>query len=153
MSPNQVIVLRVIESAREPEAFPSDPLASALGARLVAADRARGTAHLEFTPGQTFLQGEGVVQGGAVTSMLDFAAACAAMAVLEPGARCATVSLTTSFLRPVLAGTCLVIGVVERRARTLVFARASLTEPGENGRTLASAVAVMAVQPPDGALS
>jgi acyl-coenzyme A thioesterase PaaI-like protein len=79
--------------------------------------------------------------------MLDFATACAAMSVLRPGQDCATVTLTTSFLRPVPAGRCRVHAQVDKHGRTTVFARASLCEPGDGGRTLATAVAVLAVAP------
>ncbi|MBN8490861.1 MAG: PaaI family thioesterase [Burkholderiales bacterium] len=145
MSPNQAIVLQMAESPGHALPFPADPLASALGARLMAVEPGRGEIRLDFEPGRTFLQGEGVVQGGAVSAMLDFATACAAMSVLRPGQDCATVTLTTSFLRPVPAGPCHVHAQVEKHGRTTVFARASLSEPGDGGRTLATAVAVLAV--------
>lgn len=148
MSPNQLIVHQVANGAPSPSTFPADSLATALGARLLAAIRGEGRVRLEFSPGPTFLQGEGVVQGGAVSAMLDFAAACAAMTVLEPGTDCTTVTLTTSFLRPVATGTCVAHGAVERRGRNLVFTRASLHESSGSGRALATAVAVLAVVPP-----
>jgi uncharacterized protein (TIGR00369 family) len=147
VSPNQAIVHQIAGGAPAPSPFPADPLASALGARLLQADRARSGVCLEFSPGQTFLQGEGVVQGGAVSAMLDFATACAAMLVLEPGVDCATVSLTTSFLRPVAAGACIARAEVERQGRSMVFTRASLHEAGHDERLLATAVAVLAVVP------
>lgn len=145
MSPNQAIVHRLAGAPATPSPFPADPLASALGARLLQADRVQGRVCLEFDPGPTFLQGEGVVQGGAVSAMLDFAAACAAMSMLDPGVDCATVTLTTSFLRPVPASACIVRGEVERRGRSMIFARASLHRKGEDERALATAVAVLAV--------
>lgn len=145
VSPNQAIVHQAAEGLGTPPQFPADPLASALGARLLRADRATGQVQLEFTPGAAFLQGEGVVQGGAVSAMLDFATACAAMLVLEAGVDCATVTLTTSFLRPVLAGPCIVRAEVERQGRSMVFTRARLQEAGGEARTLATAVAALAV--------
>lgn len=148
VSPNQLVVHQFAPGTVTPAPFPADALATALGAQLLEADRDLGRVRLSFVPGTTFLQGEGVVQGGAVTAMLDFAAACAAMAVLEPGTDCATVTLTTSFLRPVAVGACLAQAEIERRGRSVVFARASLLEAGGAGRTLATAVAVLAVIPP-----
>lgn len=147
MSPNQAVVQRLAANPGKPAPFPADPLASALGARLLEADAQRGAVSLDFEPGRTFLQGEGVVQGGAVSAMLDFATACAVMLVNEPGQDCATVSLTTSFLRPVSAGHCRALAQVDRRGRGTAFARASLIEPGDTGRTLATATAVLALSP------
>lgn len=148
MSPNQAIVHQMAGAPAAPLSFPADALASALGARLLQADGLQGRVCLEFSPGPTFLQGEGVVQGGAVSAMLDFAAACAAMSTLDAGVDCATITLTTSFLRPVPAGTFIARGEVERRGRSMIFARASLHQQDENERTLATAVTVLAVAPP-----
>ena len=68
-----------------PAAVTSNRLAAALGARLLAADAAARSVRLSFVPGEEFLQGAGVVQGGAVSAMLDFAMAWACFTVLPAG--------------------------------------------------------------------
>jgi len=100
---------------------------------------------LEFDPERMFLQGESVVQGGAVCAMLDFAAACAAMSVLPEGRTCATVTLTCSFLRPVPLGILRSWAEVEKHGRTTVFARASIALAEAPDRILGVANAVLAV--------
>ena len=117
----------------------------ALGARLMYVEAGQGTVQLQFEPGNIFLQGEGVIQGGAVTAMLDFATACATMAVLPAGHDCATITLTSSFFRPVCPGRLLVQAEIEKRGRTTVFARASIASAEEPWRVLAMANAVLAV--------
>lgn len=145
MSPNQAVVLHFANAPGEPAPFPSDPLASALGARLVSLDTESGSLILSFEPGPVFLQGEGVLQGGAVCAMLDFATACAAMAVLPLGQGCATMNLTTSFLRPVPPGRYHATAELEKRGRTAIFARAALTPIDQPSQLLATACAVLAV--------
>lgn len=100
---------------------------------------------LEFEPGRAFLQGEGVVQGGAVCAMLDFAAACATMSVLPAGQDCATVTLTSSFLRPVPLGVLQAWAEIEKRGRTIVFMRASIALASHPEHVLATANVVLAV--------
>jgi uncharacterized protein (TIGR00369 family) len=148
VSPNQAVLHRhSVEQAGQP-AFPSDPLAMALGARLMHVETQQGSVRLQFEPGKIFLQGEGVIQGGAVCAMLDFATACAAMAVLPAGRDCATITLTSSFFRPIRHGRFLVDAQIEKQGRTAVFARASIAAAEEPERVLATASAVLAVVAP-----
>ena len=64
-----------------PLAFNSSPLLVALGTTIVAAGEGRIVLH--FEPAPLFLQGASVVQGGAVSAMLDFAMAAAIMTKLD----------------------------------------------------------------------
>lgn len=145
MSSNYSIVQRFAKEPGEPASFPGDPIASALGARLLRLDGESGALQMSFEPAELFRQGEGVIQGGAVCAMLDFATACAAMAVLARSEVCATITLTTSFLRPVLPGRYVAYAEIEKRGRAAVFVRATLTPSGQPDRPLASANAVLAV--------
>lgn len=147
MSSNYSIVQRFANEPGEPASFPCDSIASALGARLVRLDEKTGALQMSFEPAELFKQGEGVIQGGAVCAMLDFATACAAMAVLGPNEGCATITLATSFLRPVVPGRYHAYAEIEKRGRSAVFARAMLTPSGQPDRLLASATAVLAISP------
>lgn len=147
MNSNYSIVQRFANDPGEPASFPGDPIASALGARLLRIDGETGVLQMSYEPAALFKQGTGVIQGGAVSAMLDFATACAAMAVLAPNEQCATITLTTSFLRPVLPGRYDAYAEIEKRGRSAVFARATLTPSGQPDRLLASATAVLAITP------
>jgi uncharacterized protein (TIGR00369 family) len=100
----------------------------ALGTRVVRVDAERREVEIEFMPGSQFLQGAGVVQGGAVAAMLDVAMVCAALAVIPDGKSVVTSTLNVSYLRAARHGRFRAIGTVERSGRTLVFARARLED-------------------------
>lgn len=125
-NPDQALIHRFIEGGCAPMPFDANPMARALGAALHAADLQAGTVELAFAPDSLFIQGTGVLQGGAVTAMLDFAMAFATLAHLPIGASCATVNLNTAFLRPAPQGRYLAIGEVERRGKQLAFTHARL---------------------------
>jgi uncharacterized protein (TIGR00369 family) len=140
MNPDQVL-LRSFKG--EPLALDSNPLAAALQTRLLALDAATGTVRLGFHPGAQFVQGRGVVQGGIVGTMLDFAAAFAALAKLPDGQTAATATITIGFHSAVRAGPLVAVGTVERAGKRLMFTRAQLQS--EDGQALAVATAVMSV--------
>ena len=140
MNPDQVL-LRSFKG--EPLAIDSNPLAAALEAKLLALDAATGTVRLGFNPGPQFVQGRGVVQGGIVGTMLDFAAAFAAVANLPEGQTAATATITIAFHSGVRAGPLIAVGTVERAGKRLMFTRAQLQNV--DGQTLAVANAVMSV--------
>jgi uncharacterized protein (TIGR00369 family) len=128
-----------------PLAVDSNALAAALDCRIVALDRKAGVIHLTFNPGPQFVQGRGVVQGGIVATMLDFAAAFAALSVLPEGQTAATASMTANFQGAVRAGLVKATGKVERAGKRLVFVRAEIA--GDDERIMAAGTAVMTVLP------
>ena len=107
-------------------------------------DRERGEVDIAFEPAALFIQGTGVLQGGAVTAMLDFAMAFAVLAKLPPQGSCATANLNTSFLRAAPQGRYRAIGVVDRCGRTMAFARAQLLEEA-SGKLVATASSSLVV--------
>jgi acyl-coenzyme A thioesterase PaaI-like protein len=58
--------------------------------------------------------------------MLDFGMAFATLAKLPPHSSCATVNLTTSFIRPAPKGAYVVTGQVDRCGKSLAFTQARL---------------------------
>ena len=146
MNPDQALLQRF---AGAPLVIDSNPLATALDTRLVSLDRVAGIARLTFNPGPQFVQGRGVVQGGIVSTMLDFAAAYAALATLPEGQTAATATITVNFQGAVRAGEVTVTGTVERAGKRLIFVRAQIhgQNPGEAERILAAATSVMTVLP------
>jgi len=120
----------LLQSHRPGDVLPFDSVdqefARALGGYVIGVDAVNGVVELRFAPGREFIQGAGVVQGGAVSAMLDFAMGFAGMAMLADGLAITTATLNISFLRAAPAGVYLAKGMIERRGRTLLFARGEL---------------------------
>lgn len=143
-NPDQALLHRFAASGSAPTPFDTNPMARALGTTLRAVDRQTGRVELAFAPEPAFIQGTGVIQGGALTSMLDFAMAFATLARMPRGGSCATVNLSVAFLRPAAAGRYLAIGEVERCGRQLAFTRAQLLRQ-DDGQLVASASSTLAL--------
>ena len=126
---------------KAPVPIASSPLAVLLNARLLEADAA-GTAVLAFEPPETFIQGAGVLQGGTVTTMLDFALAFCVLVALPADRTCATATLTTNFMRPAGPGQYIARGSIDRLGSQVAFAKA-VVHRADNGQTVATATAVM----------
>jgi uncharacterized protein (TIGR00369 family) len=145
VNPDQSFLLD-FEAMPEGEPFvTSNPLAAALGARLRLADREAGVIELAFSPSEVFVQGAGVLQGGAVAAMLDFAMAFAALLVIERGRSIATTNLNISYQAAARLGDLVAIGRVSKAGRSLVFCTGALRcGPGPD---LAIASAVQLIVP------
>jgi uncharacterized protein (TIGR00369 family) len=146
-NPDQALIHRFLAQPDQPLAFDANPMAIALGSQLLRVDAQAGIVELAFTPAPLFIQGTGVLQGGAVTAMLDFAMAFATLAHLPVGYSCATVNLNTAFLRPAPQGRYLAVGEVERRGRALAFTHARLLR-AEDRQVVATATSTLAVITP-----
>ena len=142
VNPDQALLKRFLADPATPVAIDSNPLGIALCGKLLA--RKGDTLRIGFEPGRDFLQGNDVVQGGIVATMLDMTAAFAVLATLPDERTVATASMTVSFLAAVLPGPLVAIATVERAGRRLIFARAQL-ESAPDGALLATASVVMSV--------
>jgi len=144
LNPDRARIREFLTGAGQPLAFNSSPLLIALGTTILSAQA--GRIMLRFEPEPLFLQGASVVQGGAVSAMLDFAMAAAIMTTLDDNVHFATASLTVSFLAAVKPGALLAEGEVDRIGRRNAFARASLrAETGDMIMATASSVLTMIV--------
>lgn len=143
-NPDQALIHRFVQQGGCAMPIDSNPMAKALQSTLLKVDRERGEVEIGFEPGDLFIQGTGVVQGGAVTAMLDFAMAFATLASLPPQASCATVNLSTSFLRPAPQGRYIAAGTVDRCGKTLAFTQARLVR-ADTGQVVATAASSLAV--------
>jgi uncharacterized protein (TIGR00369 family) len=142
LNPDRARIREFLAGQGVPLAFDSSPLLAALGTTIISAGNGRIV--LRFEPAPLFLQGASVVQGGAVSAMLDFAMAAAIMTTLDDKVHFATASLTVSFLAAVKPGQLLAEGEVDRIGRRNGFARASLR--AESGDTiLATALSVLTI--------
>lgn len=145
-NPDQALIHRFLEGGGRPLAMDSNPMARALRCELHTVDRDRQQVIVEFDPDPLFIQGTGVIQGGAVSAMLDFAMAFAVLAQVPVGVSCATVTMTTSFLRAAPQGRYLARGEIERCSKTLAFARASLYACADPATMVASASSTLALR-------
>ncbi len=145
INPDQALLHSFRNSDRLAFTAPYQDFLRALGALLIGVDRSAGEVLLEFTPGAEFLQGLGVLQGGVVSAMLDFAMGFAGLAMMEPGVQVATATMTVAFLRRADPGTYVARGLVERRGKSLLFARAELRNAA--GHLVATGTASLAVLP------
>ena len=128
MNDDQALIRRFQSKPLEQARIQTSPLADALGGRITGIDPAGNWIELSFEPGAFFFQAEQVIQGGATATMLDFAMAFAALAVLPDGQSVTTVNLNISYLRAAKAGPLRALAEVERRGRTLIFTRARLLQ-------------------------
>ncbi len=125
----------------------TDPLSGLLMSELLELDPDAGTALIGFEPDERFKQGGGILQGGVVAAMLDYAMAMAAFSRALDGQSFATVSMTTHFLRQALPGRHLARGRLDRMGGRMIFASAELLRDGEQA-PLATGTAVMAITRP-----
>jgi uncharacterized protein (TIGR00369 family) len=142
VNPDQALLKRFLADPTTPVAINSNPLGTALCGKLL--EHKNDVLRIAFEPGREFLQGNDVVQGGIVATMLDMTAAFAVLATLPDGRTAATASMTVSFLAAVRPGPLVATGTVERTGRRLIFARAQL-ESAPDGALLATASVVMSV--------
>ncbi len=136
-------ILRAFQAATPPLAM-TDALARSLKGAILELDPEAGRAVLAFAPDEGFKQGGGVIHGGVVTTMLDYAMALAAFSRAAEGQSFATVSLTTHFLRSALPGRHLAHARLDRMGARMIFASAELVREGES-QPLATGTAVMAM--------
>ncbi|HKW82616.1 MAG TPA: PaaI family thioesterase [Burkholderiaceae bacterium] len=143
---DRAAIRRFLDAGRVPMRFDANPMAQALGATLLAVDELSGQARLAFEPAAHFVQGTGVLQGGAVAGMLDFAMALAMVSLLREGQACATVNLAASLMKPAPHGRYVALGEIERRGHTLAFARASLYTAEPECTLVATGTSVLALR-------
>ena len=141
---DQALVRRFVQAPARPLAVDSNPLAVQLGGRLDAWDAAARELTLRFCPGADAVQGNGVVQGGLVTAMLDFGLAFCVLALLEPPKVAVTVTLNVQFQQAVLPGDLEVRARIDRLGGRLAFASASISRAGSD-EVLARATSTLAV--------
>lgn len=139
--PERAFICDVIARRATEVPVTTNPLAVEMAMTILQATE--GHVRAQFSNGQRFTQGNGVVQGGIVAAMLDFGMAFAAFSCIPANATIATVSQTTNYFRAAQAGVFVVQAELEKVGRNLINARATLAGP--DGKILASATAPIAV--------
>ncbi len=144
-NPDHTLILRFLAQAAQPMAMDSNRLAAELGLRLTVWDAGARVLSLSANPGEQHVQGNGVVQGGVVATLLDFGLAFVVMAALSPPRSAATVALNVHFERPVPRGEVAMQARIDRLGASLAFASAELGPP-DRSQVWARATATLAVR-------
>ncbi|RST85026.1 PaaI family thioesterase [Aquibium carbonis] len=143
MNPDLVLVRRFMAGGGVGLPVDSSALAVALGARLEAWSPERRELVMGYEPDATFRQGAGVLQGGAVASMLDFAMAFAGFTQLADGAGLSTLTMNVVFQKAARGGRYTVRGRIEKPGRRVMFAAAEITDGDDVVATATSTLLVL----------
>jgi acyl-CoA thioesterase len=121
----------------EPRTDPGvGPIAALLGIRR--ASMADGRSVFEVTIRPDHMNPHGVVHGGVVYTLADFAMGGALTSVLEPGERCATLELKINYLGPALAGDLRAEACVVARSRRVAVMEARVYDEAQRPLALAT---------------
>jgi uncharacterized protein (TIGR00369 family) len=140
-NPTRAFIVRSIQERTFDVALDANPAFAHFKTRLQ--ESREGEVALSFVVGEETLQGHGVLAGGTLASMLDFAMAAAALSCLPAGHACTTISMALQFQRPAGPGGFVARGKVERAGRRVVFTTAQLFDAQE--RLVASATSSLSV--------
>lgn len=108
--------------------LPHPPICATIGFRFVEFDE--GRAVMELQPGEHQYNPIGTIHGSVIVALLDSVAGSAVHTMLPPGVGYTTVSITTTFLRPVTAesGPLRAEGTLIRAGRRTALAEARLQD-------------------------
>jgi uncharacterized protein (TIGR00369 family) len=141
-NPTRAHVAAAVAAGRRDVLLDTNPASVSLGAVL--REGRPGELRLGFVAPPESTQGNGVIAGGTVASMLDLAMAMTVLSVLPPGRTCATINLSVNMMAAAQTGPLVAIASAERVGRTVGFARASLFD-ASGERLLASATSALSV--------
>jgi len=122
------------------------PIAALLGIRRTS--MAGGRSVFELAIGPDHMNPHGVVHGGVVSTLVDFAMGGALTSLLEPGERCATLEMKVNYLAPAVSGDLRAEARVVSRSRRVAVMEARVY--GEADRLIALATGSFYVQTAEG---
>jgi len=141
-NPTRAHVAAAVAAGRHDVALDTNPASASLGAVLL--EGRQGELRLGFVAPPESAQGNGVVSGGMLASMLDLAMAMTVLSMLPPGRNCATVNLSVNMMAAAETGNFTATASVERLGRSVAFARASLFD-ASGERLIASGTSALSV--------
>lgn len=141
-NPDRALIHALIAGERADVALCTSPALEALQARFIRGEP--GDVTVRFSAPADSRQGNGVVAGGTLTSMLDFAMAFAVLSKLPAGKTCATISLTVNMQAPAQIGDYEVEAFASRVGGRVAFVHAELYD-AQRTRSIAEAMASFAV--------
>lgn len=139
---DRIAITKALAEGCSDVALETSPLLRALRCRFLSGEPGRLT--IGFQPGPDHLQGHGVVCGGIIATMLDFALAFTTLSRLGAGDSAVSVALNVSYLGAVQPGPVRVTAEVVTMGHRLAQARAELHDA--DGRLLATAQSPLALQ-------
>jgi uncharacterized protein (TIGR00369 family) len=141
-NPDRAAIAAFIHDAAEGIFMDSSPLLKALKCQIIEASDKR--IRLRFQPDTAYVQGNGVVCGGVVATMLDFALAFAGLTTCDKGESAVSISLNVNYLGPVLPGPVVVEANLVTNGFRIAQAEAKLFGP--DGVVLATATSPLAMK-------
>lgn len=141
-NPTRIAITSAVEAGVGNTPLHVNPALAALDTRFVAGQKGQLT--LQFTAPPDSIQGNGVVGGGVLASMLDIAMALSILSALPPGRTCATISLNVDMLNAARLGDFFAEAKIKKVGRSIAFAEASLFML-EHKQLVATATASFAV--------
>lgn len=141
-NPTRAFIAEAVYSGRRNVLLDVNPALASLATTLV--ESRDDELVLRFTASASATQGNGVVGGGTLASMLDNAMAIAVLSKLQPGFTCATISLAVNMQSAGREGEFIAAAGVDRVGRKVAFAHAKLYD-AQRSRLIASATASIAV--------
>ena len=136
--------LRAFVADPTPRRMATSPLLDLLETELVAWEPDGPRLTMRFSPPSVTRQGAGLIQGGIIGTMLDFAMVLPAFALLSPADSLTTTSMTTHFYGPGAGAQFTAFGRLDKTGRRMIFASAQLFQAE---RVIAGASASMMVLP------
>lgn len=130
-NPDHVLMRAFMAGDGTPVPVETNGLFRTLNTTLAGYDAGARAVTLRFQPDDLFRQGSGVIQGGAISAMLDFAMAFAAMTTVELTSSVTTTSMNTTFYAAGKGAVYEAVGKVEKPGRRMVFTSATLTCEGK----------------------
>jgi uncharacterized protein (TIGR00369 family) len=117
--------------------YPAAPIFKTMGIEVESVVPAMAVFTMQ--PHAYLMHGRGILNGGAMSTLLDMAMSWAALSILPQGSTCTTVHLSVDFVRPVPAGSGPIRaeGRIVNSGRRLILLEAKATTP--EGKLLASA--------------
>jgi len=143
-NPTRAYVAEAVACGRRNVPLEVNPALASLSALLL--ESRDGELVIRFTAPRSATQGNGVVGGGTLASMLDIAMALGVLARLPPGYTCTTISLTVNMQNAGQEGQFIAVAGVDRVGRQVAFAHAKLYD-AERSRLIANATSSLAVIP------
>jgi acyl-coenzyme A thioesterase PaaI-like protein len=142
-NPDHVLIRAFMAGGGTPVRVETNELFRALNTTLAGYDAGARTVTLRFEPGDLFRQGSGVIQGGAISAMLDFAMAFAAMTTVELTSSVTTTAMSTSFYTAGKGKIYEAVGKVDKPGRRVVFTSAVLSCEGKQVAAATSTLLVV----------